>query len=142
MELGLSANTLASLLPIFADQSVEQVRQAHAYSLAVVLLIYALGAVSRNFVFPSALLLSKEFAPDEHKGLAIGINQSVNSFGGAIGPLFAGAAYSRALRIETDVWILRTGHLFFLAIGLIAGAAILAPACATSRHMTAQPQLV
>ena len=81
-------------------------------NLAIMCVSYSLVAASRNMMFATAIMLSKEAATGG-PGVAIGINQSACSLGSALGPLLTGAIYTQALAV------LRTCAPFFLTVGIV-----------------------
>ena len=91
-------------------------------SVGVMAASYSLVAASRNMMFATALMLSKQAAPGG-PGVAIGINQSACSLGSALGPVCTGLVYAQSLAA------LRTCAPFFLvvvAVGALPGALVVA----------------
>ena len=73
---------------------------------------YSLVAASRNMMFATAIMLSKEAAAGA-PGVAIGINQSACSLGSALGPMVTGFVYTQSLaQLQTCV-------PFFLCVGIL-----------------------
>ena len=73
---------------------------------------YSLVAASRNLMFATALMLSKEAASGA-PGVAIGINQSACSLGAALGPMLTGFVYTQSLGALDDC------VPFFVAVGIV-----------------------
>ena len=90
---------------------------------ALMCISYSLVAASRNMMFATAVMLSKEAAAGA-PGVAIGINQSACSLGAAIGPVLTGLGYTFSLSS------LGSCAPFFLALGFLGalpGWLLLAP---------------
>jgi MFS family permease len=81
-------------------------------ALGVMCVAYSLVAASRNMMFATAIMLSKESAAGA-PGVAIGINQSACSLGSALGPMLTGLAYTQSLAF------LRTCVPFFVGVGVL-----------------------
>ena len=105
--------------------------------LGLMCVSYSLVAASRNMMFSTAIMLSKEAASGA-PGVAIGINQSACSLGGACGPLLTGFAYTQSLRV------LFACMPFFVGVGILgATPAVLmatrAPPWPWKNHELLQP---
>jgi len=106
--------------------------------LGLMCVSYSLVAASRNMMFSTAIMLSKEAATGA-PGVAIGINQSACSLGGACGPMLTGFAYTQSLRV------LFACTPFFMGVGILgATPAVLmftrAPPWPWKNHDLLQPR--
>ena len=94
------------------NEARDDLQEALPVALGLMCVAYSLVAASRNMMFATALMLSKE-AASGGPGVAIGINQSACSLGSALGPMVTGAAYTQSLRV------LHSCTPFFLGVGLL-----------------------
>ena len=108
--ISLFVNALAAfgppLIMTFPDGCPEPI------ALGLMCAAYSLVAASRNMMFATAIMLSKEAAAGA-PGVAIGINQSACSLGSALGPMVTGFVYTQSLaQLQTCV-------PFFLCVGIL-----------------------
>jgi len=108
--ISLVANAFAAVAPPLI--SVLPQPPPPPLATAFVLASYALVAASRNMMFATAIMLSKESAAGA-PGVAIGINQSACSLGAALGPALSGLVYTTSLRV------LRSASPFFLLLAFV-----------------------
>jgi MFS family permease len=108
--ISLFINAAAAFGPPIVQMLPESAPQSIALSLMCV--SYSLVAASRNMMFATAMMLSKEAATGA-PGVAIGINQSACSLGSALGPMLTGFAYTQSLTL------LRNCAPFFIGVGII-----------------------
>ena len=113
-----AASLFVNAFAAFGPPTVQALPEGcpEAVALFVMCVAYSLVAASRNMMFATALMLSKEAATGG-PGVAIGINQSACSLGSALGPMLTGFVYTQSLQQ------LRTCVPFFISVGTCSGPA-------------------